>query len=102
MKFSEQWQYAGLIATEVRFRGYLETNPANLARIKENPSRIARRIKSSGKINSLISMFMVLTLAFLSLTVVISDTTGGNPEARLAVSFTLFLLFSFVILFCQI
>ena len=40
MNRSESWRAAGVVAQEVRFQSYLEANPANLARVKENPDKI--------------------------------------------------------------
>ena len=39
MKFRERWKLAGTISSEIRFKGYLDANPSNLARIKEEPER---------------------------------------------------------------
>ncbi len=99
MKFSERWRLAGVIATEVRFKGYLETNPTNLSRVKENPEKMARQIRSSSRINTLLSTFLVITLAAITIAMVGFDSSVGNPEIRMALGFGLFLLFSFVILF---
>lgn len=99
MKFSERWRLAGVIATEVRFKGYLETNPTNLSRVKENPERIARQIRSSSRITALLSGVLVITLAAITIGMVGFDTAIGNPDVRMALGFGLFLLFSFVILF---
>ncbi|MFW9933621.1 MAG: hypothetical protein ACFFDR_13300, partial [Candidatus Thorarchaeota archaeon] len=99
MKFSERWRLAGIIATEVRFKGFLETNPTNLARIKENPEKIAKQIRSSSRFNVIISAFLVVTLTALTIGVVGFDTEVGNPEVRMAIGYGIYLLMSFVILF---
>ncbi|MFW9907613.1 MAG: hypothetical protein ACFFEF_03485 [Candidatus Thorarchaeota archaeon] len=99
MKFSEKWRLAGIIATEVRFKGYLETNPTNLSRVKENPERIANQIRSSSRFTILISAVLILTLTALTIGMVGFDVTIGAGNIRMAIGFGLYLLFSFVILF---
>ncbi len=99
MKFSERWRLAGIIATEIRFKGFLETNPTNLARVKENPERIAQQIKSSSRFNVMISAVLVITLTAITIGVVGFDIEIGNSEIRMAIGYGLYLLFSFVILF---
>jgi hypothetical protein len=98
LRFSERWRLAGIIATEVRFKGFLEANPSNLARVKEDPARISKGMKSSGRMNTFVSSFMVLLLAALSIGVTF-DPSIGSPETRFAIGYSLFLLFSFVIVF---
>ncbi len=99
MKFSERWRLAGIIATEVRFKGYLETNPTNLARVKENPEKIARQIKSSSRINIFLSVVLVATLTAITIGVIGFDASVGNPDVRMAIGYGIYLLFSFIILF---
>ncbi len=98
MKFSERWRLAGIIATEVRFRGFVEANPSNLARVTENPVRIKERMRSSGRVNAMVSSFMVVLLAVLSIGVSF-DPSMGSPSTRFAIAYSLFLLFSFMIVF---
>ena len=98
MRFSERWRIAGIIATEVRFRGFVEANPSNLARVTEDPVRIRQRMSSSGRVNAMVSSFMVVLLAVLSIGVSF-DPSIGTPSTRFAIGYSLFLLFSFVIVF---
>lgn len=99
MKFAESWKLAGVIATESRFQAFLEMNPSNLARVKENPERIARSIKSSSRISYFMTTIILGMIAIISLAASAFDVSIGNPEARLAVGFTIYLALSFVVVF---
>jgi predicted permease len=99
MKFSESWKLAGVISQEARFQAYLEMNPSNLARVKERPERIARSIKSSSRISGIMTTFILIMIAILSLAASGFDASIGQPEARLAVGFTVYLALSFVVVF---
>ena len=99
MKFSERWRLAGIIAAEVRFKGYLETNPTNLTRVKENPEKIARQIRSSSRVNILLSVVLVATLTAITIGVIGFDADVGNPDVRMAIGYGIYLLFAFIILF---
>lgn len=99
MRFSEKWRLAGIIATEIRFKGYLETNPTNLARVKENPETIARQIRSSSRVNVFLSSILVISLTAITIGVVGFDAEVGSPEIRMAIGYGIYLLLSFVILF---
>jgi predicted permease len=98
LRFSERWRLAGIISSEVRFQGYLEMNPSNLARVKEDPEKIARSIKSNSRFNTFITTFMVLSLAIVTSVMAIFDTDVGIPQTRLAVGLSMFLILSFVLL----
>ncbi len=98
MKLRERWRLAGIIATEVRFKGFLEANPSNLARVKEDPVKVTGAMNLSWKINALVSFLMVLTLAAL-VAGVSADRSIGSPGISFAFAYSLFLLFSFVIVF---
>jgi hypothetical protein len=98
VKFSERWRLAGIISAEVRFKGYLEMNPSNLARVKENPEKIARSIKSNSRFSTIITTFLVFSLAILTAVMAIVDDTVGVPQTRLAVGLSIFLVLSFVLL----
>ncbi|MFW9943959.1 MAG: hypothetical protein ACFFB7_03090, partial [Candidatus Sifarchaeia archaeon] len=98
MKFSERWRLAGIISAEVRFKGYLEMNPTNLARVKENPQKIARSIKSNSRFSTFITTFLVFSLAVLTAAMAFVDDTIGVPQTRLAVGLSVFLVLSFVLL----
>jgi predicted permease len=99
MKFSESWKLAGVVSQEARFQAYLEMNPSNLARVKEQPERIARSIKSSSRISNLMTTFILIMIAVVALAASAFDTSIGRPEARLAVGFTVYLALSFVVVF---
>ncbi len=98
MKFSERWRLAGIISAEVRFKGYLEMNPTNLARVKENPQKIARSIKSNSRFSTFITTALVFSLAVLTAVMAFVDDTIGVPQTRLAVGLSIFLVLSFVLL----
>ncbi|MFW9887782.1 MAG: hypothetical protein ACFFER_06345 [Candidatus Thorarchaeota archaeon] len=98
MKFSERWRLAGIISAEVRFKGYLEMNPTNLARVKENPQKIARSIKSNSRFSTFITTALVFSLAVLTSVMAFVDDSIGVPETRLAVGLSIFLVLSFVLL----
>ncbi|MFX1369879.1 MAG: hypothetical protein ACFFAY_14890 [Promethearchaeota archaeon] len=98
MKFSERWRLAGIVSAEVRFQGFLEMNPSNLARVKENPERISRSIKSSSRFSTFMTTFLVVTLAVVSAAMSIFDVELGTPQARFAAGLSLFLFLSFVVL----
>ncbi len=99
MNFGERWRLAGIISTQMRFDGFLENNPSNVARIKENPDKISRSIKSASRINSIMSAFMIIMLAALTIGVTGFDTAIGDLNVRLAIGFSFFLLLSFVLMF---
>ena len=99
MNFGERWRLAGIISTQMRFDGFLENNPGNVARIKENPDKISRSIKSASRINSIMSAFMIVMLAALTIGVTGFDTAIGDLNVRLAIGFSFFLLLSFVLMF---
>jgi hypothetical protein len=98
LKFSERWRLAGIISAEVRFQGFLEMNPSNLARVKENPEKIARSIKSSSRFSTFLTTFLVVTLAVVSAAMSIFDVELGPPQARFAAGLSLFLFLSFIVL----
>jgi predicted permease len=99
MKFSESWKLAGVIAAESRFQAFLEMNPSNLARVKEQPEKIARSIKSSSRISYIMTTMILAMIAIIALAASAFDASIGNPEARLAVGFTVYLAMSFVVVF---
>ena len=99
MKFSESWRLAGIISTEVRFQAFLEANPSNLARVKEEPQKIARSIRSSSRISAVMTTFILALIAILALAAAGFDTEIGSPDTRLAVGFAVYLTLSFVVIF---
>jgi len=99
VNFKERWRIAGIIATQMRFDGFLEGNPGNVARIKEDPQRISRSIKSASKINSLMSTFMIALLATLTIGAAGFGGSVGEFNVRLAVGFSFFMALAFVLIF---
>jgi hypothetical protein len=99
VKFSERWRIAGVIASEVRFQGYLETNPSNLARMKEDPTKIAKAIKSASIINTFMTTMILILIAITSIAASVFGGELANPEIRMAIGFSIYLLLSFVVLF---
>jgi len=99
LKRSESWRHAGVVAQEVRFQAFLEANPANLARVKENPDKISKALKSQSRISLMFSIMILVMLSVLTLAASAFDTELGNPDARLAVGFAVYLILSFVVIF---
>ncbi|MFX1606132.1 MAG: hypothetical protein ACFFDD_09505 [Promethearchaeota archaeon] len=99
MKFSECWKLAGVVAQESRFQAFLEMNPSNLARVKEQPEKIARSIKSSSRISYIMTIMILGMVAIIALAASAFDVSVGSPEARMAVGFTVYLTMSFVVVF---
>ncbi|MFW9787403.1 MAG: hypothetical protein ACFFE2_08470 [Candidatus Thorarchaeota archaeon] len=102
MKFSESWRLAGTISQEVRFQAFLEANPSNLARVKEEPAKISRAIKSQSRISVFFTAMILGMLAIISLAASAFDTNIANPDAPgapLAVGFGVYLTLSFVVIF---
>ena len=99
MNFKERWRIAGIIATQMRFDGFLESNPSNVARIKEDPQKISRSIKSASKINSLMSTFMIALLATLTIGAAGFGGSVGELNVRLAIGFSFFMALAFVLIF---
>ena len=99
MNRSESWRAAGVVAQEVRFQSFLEANPANLSRVKENPEKISKALKSQSRISIFFSSMILIMLAVLALAASAFDTELGNPDARLAVGFAVYLTLSFVVIF---
>ena len=103
MKFLELWRLAGTISIEASFQGYLEMNPTNLARVKENPDRISRSLRNSGKIRSFMTGFVIIFIAFITVLGIGFDQSGSNPPPRLAFGVSIFLAMTFaMILFMNI
>jgi len=66
--------------------------------VKEDPVGISQRMTFSGRINAFVSSLMVLLLAAFAAWASI-DPSISSPESRFAFGYSLFLLFSFVIIF---
>ena len=99
MKLSESWRLAGTISQEVRFQAFLEANPSNLARVKEEPDKISRAINSQSRISIVMTGFILVMVAVIALAASAFDTDIGSPDARLAVGFAVYLTLSFVVVF---
>ncbi|TFG30228.1 hypothetical protein EU528_08485 [Candidatus Thorarchaeota archaeon] len=99
MNRSESWRAAGVVAQEVRFQSFLEANPANLARVKENPEKISKALKSQSRMSIFFSSMILIMLAVLALVASAFDPDFANPEATLAVGFAVYLTLSFVVIF---
>ncbi|MHA2397189.1 MAG: hypothetical protein ACXAC0_10830, partial [Candidatus Thorarchaeota archaeon] len=99
MKLSESWKLAGTISSEVRFQAFLEANPSNLARIKEEPDKISRAIKSQSRMSVFFTGLILGMIAVIALAAARFDADIGSPEATLAVGFAVYLLLSFVVIF---
>ncbi|MHA1928729.1 MAG: hypothetical protein ACTSV2_09155 [Candidatus Thorarchaeota archaeon] len=98
MKFRERWRLAGIIAGEVRFRGYIDSNPTSRSRVKEEPEKMIKSLKSASKISSLMSTVIITVMAVLSIAMSWDPDMPGTIGLRVIVSFSLFMLFSFAII----
>ena len=98
MKFRERWRLAGVMANEVRFRGYLDSNPASRARVKEEPDKMIGSLKSASRINSFMATMIISVMAILSVVMTWDSDMPGSFELRLMVSFSLFMLFCFAVI----
>jgi hypothetical protein len=99
VNFKERWKIAGVISNQMRFDGFLENNPGNVARIKENPDKISRSIKSSSRVNGMMSAFMIIMLSVLTIGVTGFNAELGDLSVRLAIGFSFFMVLSFVLIF---
>ena len=99
MRFSEKWRIAGIIASEMRFKSFLEANPGNLARVKEDPEQVQRQIRSSARISTFFTTMIVFMLTVISIAATVFDEEIGAADIRMAMGLSLFLIMSFVIVF---
>ncbi len=99
MKFREKWRIAGVISTEVRFQGYLDANPMNRSRIKEDPEKIMRQIKSANRFSGGLTAFFVTMLGIISIAAGYFDTEIGPLHMRMSLSISLFLGLTFILIF---
>jgi predicted permease len=99
LKLSESWKLAGTISSEVRFKAFLEANPSNLARVKEDPDKISKAIKSQSRMSVFFTAMILGMIAVIALAAARFDTDIGSPEATLAVGFAMYLTLSFVVIF---
>ncbi len=99
MKFYERWRIAGVMASEIRFQGYLESNPTSFARMKENPAKIAKASKSASIVNTFLTTMILILIAITSIAASVLGGPLGHPEIQMAIGFSIYLLLSFVVLF---
>ena len=99
MNFLERWRLAGVIAAEVRFEGYLDANPTNRARIKEQPTKAIERLKRSTRVVALIMAIAIASLAISTLAAVSPLNVEVSLELRLTLAISFFLGLSFIIVF---
>ncbi|TFH02925.1 MAG: hypothetical protein E4H14_17285, partial [Candidatus Thorarchaeota archaeon] len=99
MNFKERWRIAGYVAQEIRFQSYLEANPLNFSRIKENPERIISQIKTNSSINSIITAIFTLVLGIFILVPLFFAETSDTFELRFALSTSLFFGISLILIF---
>ncbi len=99
MNFSKKWKLAGTIIREARFRSQLNSNPSFRARAKEDPERIMSRAKRGSTISMVFTTFLVVTIAAISIALILFDDPAQSPLISLTVSFGSFLLLSFVLVF---
>ncbi len=99
MNLRERWRIAGTIAQEIRFHGYLEANPSNLSRIKENPDKIISQIKRSASINSFLTSIIVLTIGGMMVASLFLLDQSVAIELHFAISIGIFFGIGFVLIF---
>ncbi len=99
MKFRDKWKIAGIISSEVRFQSQLDANPMNRSRIKENPEKILKQIKSGTRMSSVLLSFFIMMLAIISIAAGYFETEIAPFHMRMSISMALFLGFSFILIF---
>jgi len=99
MNFRKKWKLAGTIIREARFRSQLNSNPSFRSRAKENPERIMSNVKRGNIISMVFTTFLVITIAAVSIALIVFEDPSQSPIISLTVSFGSFLLLSFVLIF---
>ncbi|RDE11930.1 MAG: hypothetical protein C4K49_11010 [Candidatus Thorarchaeota archaeon] len=99
MNLGKKWQIAGAVSTELRFQGYLDSNPMGLSRIKENPERIMRQMKSANTMSGLVSALFISTLGISSIAAAYINLGSGPFHLRMALSISMFLGLTFILMF---
>lgn len=99
MNFGKRWRIAGVVSMELRFRGYLDANPMGASRIKENPERIMRQIRSSNRMSGLLSAMFISLIGTVSVVGAYFNNAVGSFYLRMALSISFFFVLTFVIVF---
>ena len=99
MNFGKRWRIAGVVSMELRFQGYLDANPMNVSRIKENPERIMRQVQSGNRMSGLLSAVFISTLGIASIAGAYFNEAIGPFYLRMALSISFFLALTFVLVF---
>ncbi len=103
MNLRERWRIAGSIAQEIRFHSYLEANPFNFSRTKENPERIASQIKRSSSVNSILTAILIVVLGIIIFVPLFLAEFSDVFGLRFALNVSLFFgIVLFLILFMNI
>ncbi len=103
MNFRERWRIAGYVAQDIRFQSYLEANPTNFSRTKENPENIASQIKRASSLNVVTTAFIIIVLGLFIFIPFYSIESSGSSGLLFSLDVTLFLVISsFLILFMNI
>jgi len=99
LNLRERWRIAGTIAQEIRFHGYLEANPSNLSRIKEDPDKIISQIKRSASINSFLTSIIILSIGILMVASLSFLGPTDEIELHFAISIGIFFGIGFMLIF---
>jgi len=99
LNFGKRWRIAGVVSMELRFQGYLDANPMNVSRIKENPERIMRQVRSGNRMSGLLSAVFISTLGIASIAGAYFNEAIGPFYLRMALSISFFLALTFVLVF---
>jgi hypothetical protein len=102
MNFRERWRIAGIIAQEVRLQGYLDSNPAYRAKIKEDPDKLMNQIKSATRMNTFFTTMIMGVLAIMAIATsaqAIFESIVADAVLAVTLSISIFLLFGFVLIF---
>ena len=84
---------------EVRFQGFLDANPMNRSRIKEDPDKIIRQIKNSNRMSGALTAMFIAILAMISIAAGYFDIATGPFFMRMSISISLFLGLTFILIF---
>jgi hypothetical protein len=99
LKLSKLWYIAGVAAKEMRLVGAVSANPGGYAQLTEKHDRLIKTLKRSVKWSGIASAMIIGMLTLFSLLLAASPFIEGDPQIILVFSFTMFMGFSFVLLF---
>jgi hypothetical protein len=99
LKLSKLWYIAGIAAKEMRLVGAVSANPGGFAQLTEKHDRLIKTLKRSVKWSGISSAMIVGMLTLFTLLTAASPFIEGDPHIRVVFSFTMFMGFSFVLLF---